>query len=170
MTFLVQNVRNSTFIFECHSFPLFVHFSHSISGLLVIARAFVQTLTIVSFTCCRYSSCVAFKRVTEEVADLAGQHEVIAENLQSNVINKVVILVKDFREERKKVSCLPTESALKWVESRFRRSLCGRKKIRPRVGVCHVTKCEQWRRNQRVTRMETFFFLFLLYITDFKLL
>jgi hypothetical protein len=38
-----------------------------------------------------------------EVNDLAGQHEVIAENLQSNVIREVSILVKDFKEERKKV-------------------------------------------------------------------
>ena len=37
----------------------------------------------------------------EEVSDLAGQHEVIAENLQAQVINEVAILVKDFREERK---------------------------------------------------------------------
>lgn len=40
----------------------------------------------------------------EEVSDLAGQHEVIAENLQAQVINEIAILVKDFREERKKVS------------------------------------------------------------------
>ncbi|PSN47163.1 Formin-binding-like protein 1 [Blattella germanica] len=36
------------------------------------------------------------------INDLAGQHEVIAENLQSNVIREVTILVKDFKEERKK--------------------------------------------------------------------
>jgi len=39
----------------------------------------------------------------KEVCDLAGQHEVIAENLQSNVIREVSIFVKDFKEERKKV-------------------------------------------------------------------
>ena len=39
----------------------------------------------------------------KEVGDLAGQHEVVAENLQSNVIREVVIFVKDFKEERKKV-------------------------------------------------------------------
>ncbi|PNF34645.1 hypothetical protein B7P43_G05861 [Cryptotermes secundus] len=37
-----------------------------------------------------------------EINDLAGQHEVIAENLQLNVIREVSILVKDFKEERKK--------------------------------------------------------------------
>lgn len=39
-----------------------------------------------------------------EVNDLAGQHEVIAENLQSDIIREVTILIKDFKDERKKVS------------------------------------------------------------------
>ena len=51
----------------------------------------------------RYSPCRAFKQVMKEVGDLAGQHEVIAENLQSNVIREVSIFVKDFKDERKKV-------------------------------------------------------------------
>lgn len=38
-----------------------------------------------------------------EVNDLAGQHEVIAENLQSDVIKEISFLVKDIKEERKKV-------------------------------------------------------------------
>ncbi|KAK6641389.1 hypothetical protein RUM44_013100 [Polyplax serrata] len=50
----------------------------------------------------QFTSCLAFKHVMEEVSDLAGQHEVIAENLQAHVINELAILVKDFREERKK--------------------------------------------------------------------
>ncbi|KAK7873526.1 hypothetical protein R5R35_008785 [Gryllus longicercus] len=50
----------------------------------------------------QYSPCRAFKHVMTEINDLAGQHEVIAENLQSNVIREVTILVKDIKEERKK--------------------------------------------------------------------
>lgn len=38
-----------------------------------------------------------------EVNDLAGQHEVIAENLRSDVINEIHCLVKDIKDERKKV-------------------------------------------------------------------
>lgn len=49
----------------------------------------------------RYSSCKAFKLVMNEINDLAGQHEVIAENLQSNVIEELTMLVKDIREDRK---------------------------------------------------------------------
>lgn len=52
----------------------------------------------------RFTSCKAFKKVMGEVTDLAGQHEVIAENLQSDVIKEITFLVKDFKEERKKVN------------------------------------------------------------------
>lgn len=52
----------------------------------------------------RYSSCKAFKAMLCEVNDLAGQHEVIAENLQSDVIREINYLVKDIKEERKKVN------------------------------------------------------------------
>lgn len=37
-----------------------------------------------------------------EINDLAGQHEVVAENLQANVIKELNALAKDIREERKK--------------------------------------------------------------------
>lgn len=50
----------------------------------------------------QYSPCRAFKMVMTEVNDLAGQHEVIAENLQSDIIREVTILIKDFKDERKK--------------------------------------------------------------------
>ncbi|XP_034234292.1 formin-binding protein 1-like isoform X1 [Thrips palmi] len=50
----------------------------------------------------QYSPCRAFKLVMNEVNDLAGQHEVIAENLQTHIIREVNMLVKDFKEDRKK--------------------------------------------------------------------
>lgn len=51
----------------------------------------------------RYSACKAFKAMLCEVNDLAGQHEVIAENLRSDVIKEINCLVKDIKDERKKV-------------------------------------------------------------------
>ncbi|XP_050533254.1 formin-binding protein 1-like isoform X2 [Daktulosphaira vitifoliae] len=51
----------------------------------------------------QYSTCKAFKGMLCEVNDLAGQHEVIAENLQSDVIREINFLVKDIKEERKKL-------------------------------------------------------------------
>jgi hypothetical protein len=50
----------------------------------------------------QYSPCRAFKHAMTEINHLAGQHEVIAENLQLNVIREISILVKDFKEERKR--------------------------------------------------------------------
>ncbi|XP_044016722.1 formin-binding protein 1-like isoform X2 [Aphidius gifuensis] len=50
----------------------------------------------------QYSSCKAFKLELNEVNDQAGQREVVAENLQANVLRELNILVKDFKEDRKK--------------------------------------------------------------------
>lgn len=51
----------------------------------------------------------------KEVNDMAGQHELIAENLQDEVIREVTILVKDMKEDRKKVlgpSCFEWKSKI----------------------------------------------------------
>ena len=53
------------------------------------------------FVSFRFTSCKAFKILMNEINDLAGQHEVVAENLQANVIKELNALVKDIREERK---------------------------------------------------------------------
>ncbi|XP_019874134.2 formin-binding protein 1-like isoform X2 [Aethina tumida] len=50
----------------------------------------------------QYTPCRAFKALMNEINDLAGQHEVVAEDLQANVIRELTALVKDLREERKK--------------------------------------------------------------------
>ncbi|KAF7379358.1 hypothetical protein HZH66_014729 [Vespula vulgaris] len=49
-----------------------------------------------------YNPCRAFKMELNEVNDQAGQREVIAENLQATVLRELNILVKDFKEDRKK--------------------------------------------------------------------
>ena len=51
----------------------------------------------------RFSCQKAFRDVLTEVNDQAGQHEVVAENLTSAVTKEIVALVKDLKEERKKV-------------------------------------------------------------------
>ncbi|KAJ8680909.1 hypothetical protein QAD02_016696, partial [Eretmocerus hayati] len=50
----------------------------------------------------QYSPCKAFRKELNEVNDQAGQREVIAENLQANVLRELGILVKEFKEDRKK--------------------------------------------------------------------
>lgn len=49
-----------------------------------------------------FSSFQAFKCVLKEVADLAGQREVVAENLQLQVLQGITLLAKNLRDERKK--------------------------------------------------------------------
>ncbi|KAG5886697.1 hypothetical protein JTB14_007098, partial [Gonioctena quinquepunctata] len=50
----------------------------------------------------QYTPCKAFRALMDEISDLAGQHEIVAEDLQSNVIKELTALVKDLKEERKK--------------------------------------------------------------------
>ena len=45
----------------------------------------------------------AFVSVVKELNDIAGQHESIAENLQTNVAKEMTALVGDLKSERKKV-------------------------------------------------------------------
>lgn len=49
----------------------------------------------------RYTACKAFRQLLQELGDFAGQREVVAENLQSNVVREVHLLAKELREERK---------------------------------------------------------------------
>lgn len=50
----------------------------------------------------RFTSYQAFKNVLKETSDLAGQREVVAENLQLQVISGISLLSKTLRDERKK--------------------------------------------------------------------
>ncbi|XP_021205158.1 formin-binding protein 1-like isoform X2 [Bombyx mandarina] len=49
----------------------------------------------------QYTACKAFKQLLQELGDFAGQREVVAENLQSNVVRELHLLAKELREERK---------------------------------------------------------------------
>ncbi|KAG7304074.1 hypothetical protein JYU34_011004 [Plutella xylostella] len=49
----------------------------------------------------QYTSCKAFRQLLQELGDFAGQREVVAENLQSNVIRELHLLAKELRDERK---------------------------------------------------------------------
>ncbi|XP_023246540.1 formin-binding protein 1 homolog [Copidosoma floridanum] len=50
----------------------------------------------------QYSPCRAFKKELNEVNDQAGQREIISENLQANVLRELNLLIKEFKEDRKK--------------------------------------------------------------------
>ncbi|XP_046970070.1 formin-binding protein 1-like [Vanessa cardui] len=49
----------------------------------------------------QYTACKAFRQLLQELGDFAGQREVVAENLQSNVVRELHLLAKELREERK---------------------------------------------------------------------
>ncbi|XP_041973741.1 formin-binding protein 1-like isoform X2 [Aricia agestis] len=49
----------------------------------------------------QYTPCKAFRLLLQELNDFAGQREVVAENLQSNVVRELHLLAKELREERK---------------------------------------------------------------------
>ena len=51
----------------------------------------------------RFTATKAFKLMLNEINDLAGQHEVIAENLSTAVVSDLTILVKSMRDDRRKV-------------------------------------------------------------------
>ncbi|CAG2122655.1 unnamed protein product, partial [Medioppia subpectinata] len=46
--------------------------------------------------------CKAFAMMTQEVTDLAGQHELIAENMSAQIVKEIAILLKELKDERKR--------------------------------------------------------------------
>lgn len=57
----------------------------------------------------RYTFCRAFLATLNELNDYAGQHEVIAENLTSQIIAELSRYLQDLKSERKTVSMLLSE-------------------------------------------------------------
>lgn len=94
--------KDSKVIFFSQNYSLIVVIMFVPLSFVVVVIS--NTITNLGLFVHRYSSCKAFKAMLCEVNDLAGQHEVIAENLQSDVIGKIICLVKEIKEERKKVN------------------------------------------------------------------
>lgn len=49
-----------------------------------------------------FTYCQAFSQIMRELTDVAGQHEVIAENLSCQIVREVQTISKELREERKR--------------------------------------------------------------------
>lgn len=49
----------------------------------------------------RFTAWQAFKDVLKEIGDLAGQREIVSENLQAHVLTKISLLSKELRDDRK---------------------------------------------------------------------
>jgi hypothetical protein len=54
----------------------------------------------------RFTVLVAFRDSIKETGDMAGQHELIAEDLNQHIVSRVHDLIKELKEERKKVQNL----------------------------------------------------------------
>ena len=54
--------------------------------------------------CGRYTWCRAFFTSLNELNDYAGQHELIAENMTSQIIAELTRYIQDLKSERKSVS------------------------------------------------------------------
>ena len=51
----------------------------------------------------QFTATKAFKLMLNEINDLAGQHEVVAENLSTAVVSDLTSLVKSMKDDRRKV-------------------------------------------------------------------
>ena len=58
----------------------------------------------------RFTWARAFADMVKEIHDLAGQHEVIAENLQGQVSRDLQTLIAELKQERKKVFASDTQA------------------------------------------------------------
>ena len=52
----------------------------------------------------RFTCTKAYKNLLNELGDQAGQHELIAENLSTSVVLELASLVKQLKDDRRKVS------------------------------------------------------------------
>ena len=57
-----------------------------------------MTILFFRFTCTH-----AYKNLLNELGDQAGQHEMIAENLSTSVVSELTNLVKQLKDDRRKV-------------------------------------------------------------------
>ena len=51
----------------------------------------------------RFTCTHAYKNLLNELGDQAGQHEMIAENLSTSVVSELTNLVKQLKDDRRKV-------------------------------------------------------------------
>lgn len=77
---------------------LYVHFTLFTDRIHLVI---LQTLLFRS--CCRYTLTVSFSKMVSETNDLAGQRELIAEYLQSEVLKPMHELIKSTQTDRKKL-------------------------------------------------------------------
>ena len=64
----------------------------------------VLTLSKCKFNCFNRFTCLqTYKNLLNELGDQAGQHEMIAENLSTSVAQELLSLIKQLKDDRRKV-------------------------------------------------------------------
>lgn len=107
--FVPQRSRNAQFVVAVENMPLVVKEINGaeIYGCPQTQRTPAHSQASRPFACSRYSACQAFKTMMNEVGDLAGQHELIAEDMTSTVLQELQLLVRNLKDDRKKVTGHP---------------------------------------------------------------
>lgn len=102
---MLFNVKNTTPLF-------FWHVSSQVCVLGTLKSRCFQSnnqcnaCSLVFAHMVRYTSCRAFLMTLNELNDYAGQHEVIAENLSTQIISELVRYIQELKAERKAVCAL----------------------------------------------------------------
>uniref|UniRef100_A0A452V2V4 Formin binding protein 1 n=1 Tax=Ursus maritimus TaxID=29073 RepID=A0A452V2V4_URSMA len=66
-----------------------------------IELSYAKQLRVLCVHFCRYTACKAFLSTLNEMNDYAGQHEVISENMTSNITVELARYVQELKQERK---------------------------------------------------------------------
>ncbi len=61
------------------------------------------------FLSCRFTYTTTYLNLLKELGDQAGQHEVVAENLSTHVVQELATLVKQLKDDRRKVEATLTQ-------------------------------------------------------------
>jgi len=59
---------------------------------------------VYSALCCRFSYAKGFLDLLKEVNDIAGQHEVIAENFSTAIMKQLHTLIQQLKTDKKRVN------------------------------------------------------------------
>ena len=70
---------------------------------------------IIVFVLFRFTCTKGFLQMMKEIHDIAGQHEVIAENLGGTIVQDIHSLATELKQERKKVGFLSVTDRLNFI-------------------------------------------------------
>ena len=91
------------YVYLCVKTPLHIGVGH------LLGRELTGPLRV----CFRFTTVLGFQTMIKELYDMAGQHETIAENLNTSVVKDLQSFMAELKQERKKVSW--THITVRWT-------------------------------------------------------